>query len=44
MNATRMAEQLRRTDPVIKPACDRGDLEVVAAVYSLQTGKVDFFE
>ena len=42
LNAEQMVDRLRNTDPVLKPACDEGRLEVVAAVYSLESGEVDF--
>ena len=44
LNAQQMVGQLRQTDPIIKPACDHGKLQIVPAVYSLETGKVFFFD
>ena len=42
LNAVYVAKQLRNTEPIIKEACDRGDLIIRSAVYSLDTGKVIF--
>ena len=44
INARKMAKQLRRTKPIIKPAYERGDLQILSAVYSLETGRVTFDE
>lgn len=44
LNAQQVAGQLRQTDPIIKPACNEGKLQIFSAVYSLETGQVQFFD
>ena len=44
LNAHRMARQLRNAKPLIKPACDEGKLMVLPAVYSLESGQVEFYD
>jgi carbonic anhydrase len=44
INARKMAEQLRKTNPIIKPAYENGKLQILSAVYSLETGQVTFDE
>lgn len=44
LNAQRVAGQLHQIEPIIKPACDKGDLQIIPAVYSLDTGEVQFFD
>ncbi len=40
----RIAETLRSTEPVLKPACERKACAVVAACYSLTEGKVELLD
>jgi carbonic anhydrase len=44
LNAQKTAEQLRRTNPIIKPAYTEGKLQILSAVYSLETGQVVFLD
>jgi carbonic anhydrase len=43
LHAQRMAAQLRKTDPIIRPAWSEGKLKIISATYSLQTGRVQFY-
>lgn len=40
-NAREQATALAGADPVIRPAVERGELRVVAAVYDVETGRVE---
>jgi carbonic anhydrase len=40
-NARRQAAQLAESEPVIRPAVERGELQVVAAVYDVETGRIE---
>jgi carbonic anhydrase len=42
LNARQMTEILRHTDPIIKPAYDKGELKILPAIYSFGTGRVTF--
>ena len=42
IHARQMADQLRQTDPIIKPAYEKGELHILSAKYSLDTGRVTF--
>jgi carbonic anhydrase len=40
-NARRQAAELAESEPVIRQAVERGELQVVAAVYDVETGRVE---
>jgi carbonic anhydrase len=43
-NVTNTIEQIRANSPILKEMEDKGEIDIVGAVYNMETGKVTFME
>jgi carbonic anhydrase len=43
-NVKRVVDALRSSTPILKTKVDSGDVQVIAAYYTLDTGAVTFFD
>jgi len=43
-NMKLMVDEIRRNSPILKAMEDKGEIKIVGAIYTLESGKVEFFD